>query len=665
MIYIYNYYKYFLSILSIVICIYVNKNIVLYAPVFDEPLISIIIPVYNNFQYTYNCISSILNIDPVLPFEIIIADDLSTDKTKIIEKYIQNVITIHNDKKYNFLINCNRASKIAKGKYILFLNNDTKVNKEWLYSLFNLIESDDKIGMVGSKLIYPNGMLQEAGGIVFSNGECTNFGKGNLADLPEFNYVKEVDYISGASIIIRKSIWDNIGGFDERFSPAYYEDTDLAFEIRKNGYKVMYQPRSVVIHFEGISNGKSIKSGIKQYQTINKYKFIQKWKRELVNQEKKSNIFISRDRGYNKNRILVIDRFVPNFEKSAGERCTFMYLNLFKEIGLQVTFIGNDFKKIEPFTSILQQNGIEIIYGNVSYNNIEKWFKKNLRYFKYVYLQRPEISILYIDLIMKYFFGKIIYFAHDLHHVRLYREYNITHDEKKLEEGKDIEIIENVIFSKVDVIHVVGNYELNYLKEKYNDKIIRNIPLFFYSKLLENIEKDFSKRNDLIFVGNFMHSPNIDAMMWFAGTIFPNILEKFPDIILHIVGKRDIEKIIKVNTTNVNFEGILSDEDLQALYLKCRIAIVPLRFGAGVKGKIIEAAYYQIPIVTTSIGGEGLDNSTGAFIIEDDAVKMSEIICKLYEDYPKLKEMSDSGKLFIKKYFSLTKAKKVLMKDIH
>ena len=524
MIYIYNYYKYFLSILSIVICIYVNKNIVLYAPVFDEPLISIIIPVYNNFQYTYNCISSILNIDPVLPFEIIIADDLSTDKTKIIEKYIQNVITIHNDKKYNFLINCNRASKIAKGKYILFLNNDTKVNKEWLYSLFNLIESDDKIGMVGSKLIYPNGMLQEAGGIVFSNGECTNFGKGNLADLPEFNYVKEVDYISGASIIIRKSIWDNIGGFDERFSPAYYEDTDLAFEIRKNGYKVMYQPKSIVIHFEGLSNGKSIKSGIKQYQTINKYKFIQKWKRELVNQEKKSNIFISRDRGYNKNRILVIDRFVPNFEKSAGERCTFMYLNLFKEIGLQVTFIGNDFKKIEPFTSILQQNGIEIIYGNVSYNNIEKWFKKNLRYFKYVYLQRPEISILYIDLIMKYFFGKIIYFAHDLHHVRLYREYNITHDEKKLEEGKDIEIIENVIFSKVDVIHVVGNYELNYLKEKYNDKIIRNIPLFFYSKLLENIEKDFSKRNDLIFVGNFMHSPNIDAMMWFAGTIFPNIL---------------------------------------------------------------------------------------------------------------------------------------------
>ena len=303
-----------------------------------------------------------------------------------LEFYIKNIIILHNEKQYNFLINCNIASKVAKGKYILFLNNDTKVNKEWLYYLVKLIESDDKIGMVGSKLIYPNGILQEAGGIVFNDGSCSNFGKWQNADLPEYNYVKEVDYISGASIIIRKSIWNDIGGFDERFSPAYYEDTDLAFEMRKHGYKVMYQPKSVVIHFEGISNGKNVKYGIKRYQEINKYKFIKKWRKELKNQENRNNTFISRDRGYNKNRILVIDKYVPNFEKSAGERCTFMYMNLFKEIGFQITLIGNDFKKSEPYTSILQQNGIEIIYGNITHNDIENWLINNLRYFKYVYL---------------------------------------------------------------------------------------------------------------------------------------------------------------------------------------------------------------------------------------------------------------------------------------
>ena len=604
-----------------------------------------------------------MKINPILPYEIIIADDLSSDNTKIIENFIFNIIVLHNDKKHNFLLNCNRASKFARGKYLLFLNNDTKVNKEWLISLVNLIESDDKIGMVGSKLIYPNGILQEAGGIVFNDGECSNYGKGYNADLPEYNYVKEVDYISGASIIIRKYIWDLIGGFDERFSPAYYEDTDLAFELRKLGYKVMYQPKSVVIHFEGISNGKNIKSGIKRYQEINKYKFIKKWKKELINQENKNNIFISRDRGYYKNRILVIDKYVPNFEKSAGERCSFLYINLLKELGFQITLIGNDFKKIEPYSSILQQRGIEILYGDIYHNNIENWLEKNLKYFKYVYLQRPEISIIYFDFIIKYFTGKIIYFAHDLHHIRLYREYNMTKNIKALQESKNFEIIENKIFSRTDVIYVVGNYEFDVLKEKYNNKTIRNIPLFFYDKLLTNIEKDFSKRKDLIFVGNFLHSPNIDAIMWFYKEIYPKIVEKFPDIILHIIGAKNGEFIGKINSKNLKFEGHLSDEDLNSFYQKCRIAIAPLRYGAGIKGKIIEAAYNQIPMITTSIGGEGLDKSTEAFIIEDDATKMSEIISNLYVNFSRLKEMSDAGILLIKKYFSKKAAKKILTKD--
>jgi GT2 family glycosyltransferase len=653
----------FKILLLILLFLYSNKIIILNVQIFEKPLISIIIPVHNQFKYTYHCVSSILNDNSILPYEIIIADDLSTDNTKIIESYIKNIIIIHNDKKYNFLLNCNRASRFASGKYIIFLNNDTKVNKEWLISLFNLIESDEKIGMVGSKLIYPNGLLQEAGGIVFNDGSCSNFGRGCNPDLPEYNYVKEVDYISGASIIVRKSLWDNIGGFDERFSPAYYEDTDLAFELRKLGYKVVYQPKSVVIHFEGISNGKNIKLGIKQFQEVNKYKFYKKWQQELVNQENRNNTFIARDRSYNKNRILVIDKYVPNFEKSAGERCTFIYMNLMKELGLQVTLIGNDFQKNEPYSSILQQKGIEVIYGNVYQNNIENWLKNNLKYFQYVYLQRPDITIIYFDIIIKFFRGKIIYFAHDLHHIRLFREYNITHDKKKLQEGEHFEIIENKIFSRSDIIYVVGNYEFNIVKEKYNNKAIRNIPLFFYDKTLTKIEKDFSKRKDLIFVGNFLHSPNVDAILWFSKEIYPKIVERFPDIIWHIVGAINNELIAKINSNNIIFEGRLSDEDLNSLYQKCRISIAPLRYGAGIKGKLIEAAYNQIPMITTSIGGEGLDNSTGAFIIEDDAKKMSEIISNLYINFSRLKQMSDSGKIFIEKYFSKKAAKKILSRD--
>ena len=644
--------------------IYGRRINIIIVPLFDRPLVSIIIPVHNNFKYTYHLLLSIVNNNIIIPYEIIIADDMSDDETKMIEQYTKNIIILHNDKKYNFLLNCNKASKFAKGKYILFLNNDTKVKKGWLDHLINLIESDDKIGMVGSKFIYPNGKLKEAGGVVFNDGECSNFGKNDNSNKPEYNYVKEVDYISGASILIRKSIWEKIGGFDERFSPAYYEDTDLSFQLRKNGYKVIYQPKSIVIHYEGISNGKNIKSGIKKYQEINKNLFKEKWKNELKFQSSPDNLFIARDRCYNKSRILVIDRSVPNYETNAGDRFSFSYINLFKEIGLQVTFFGHNFKKKEPYTSILQQNGIEVLYGEKIKKNYKNWLKKNLIYFNYVYFQRPDITVNYIDFIMKYFKGKIIYFPHDLHQVRFYREYIITKDKKKLVEYEKFKAIENDIFSKVDIIHVVGNYEFKFLKEKFPNKIIREIPLFFYDKINKNIEKDFSKRKNIVFVGGFLHSPNVDAVLWFANFVFPKIVEKYPDINWLIVGNDATKEIKKLKSRNIKILNGLSNSDLESVYLKSRISIAPLRFGAGIKGKIIEAIYNQIPIVTTSIGGEGLDNSTKAFIIVDDAEKMSEIIIELYSNFTKLKEMSDSCESFFLHYFSKKRAKQIIMKDI-
>ena len=138
---------------------------------------------------------------------------------------------------------------------------------------------------------------------------------------------------------------------------------------------------------------------------------------------------------------------------------------------------------------------------------------------------------------------------------------------------------------------------------------------------------------------------------------------RFPNMIWHIVGSGIPEDIKRFESKNIKIEGFLNDKDLHLLYQKCRIALAPLRFGAGVKGKIVEAAYNQIPMVTTSIGGEGLDSSIGAFIVEDNAENMAKIICELYNDYTKLKIMSDSGKILIDKYFFVNRTKEIIMQD--
>ncbi|TCL59376.1 GT2 family glycosyltransferase [Kineothrix alysoides] len=242
---------------------------------YTNPLVSIIIPVYNQFAYTYNCLRAIKKYSEGVDYEIIIADDSSTDLTSELEKNTKGIKVIHNKSNYQFLINCNCAVKEAKGKYLVFLNNDTQVQKHWLKSLVDLLQTEERVGLAGSKLVYPTGLVQEAGGIVWRDATVLQYGNNRQAGEEELNYLRETDYVSGASIIIRKKLWEEIGGFDERFAPAYYEDVDLAFEVREQGYKVVYQPESEVVHFEGMSS----KLENEQIRGIEKNRklFLEKW----------------------------------------------------------------------------------------------------------------------------------------------------------------------------------------------------------------------------------------------------------------------------------------------------------------------------------------------------------------------------------------------------
>ena len=635
-------------------------------PQYDRPEVSIVIPVYNQFEYTWHCMKSILENSSDVAYEIIVANDCSSDLTTRLDEICSGIRVITNKENLRFLLNCNHAARYARGKYIVFLNNDTQVQKDWLSSLVDLMERNPSVGLVGAKLLYPDGYLQEAGGIIWKDASGWNYGRKQNPKNPEFNYVKEVDYISGAAIMIRKVLWDDIGGFDERFIPAYYEDTDLAFEVRAHGYKVMYQPKSVVVHFEGVSNGTNLTSGQKAYQVANRQKFYEKWKDTLEKENFLSDqdVFLAKDRGGLKKQILVVDHYVPQYDKDAGGKCTYMYLLMFVKMGFKVTFIGDNFYKYEPYTTDLNQHGIEVLYGNYYAENRKKWLKENLHYFDYVYLQRPHISIKYIDLVKRYGHAKVIYFAHDLHHIREYREYLLTGDKEKLKSSERWKKIEFELFKKADVGHVVGSYEQGILQKKFPNKPIRNIPLYIYEDIPDDINKDFHDRKDLIYVGGFGHPPNVDAVLWFASEVFPKILEKYPDMKWHVVGGSVPDEVKALSNENILIEGFQPDEVLHRLYRTSRIAVVPLRVGAGVKGKVVEAAYYQIPLVTTGIGAEGLSTDEGNMLVEDDAEKMATLICDLYEDYDKLRQMSDGGKKFIRKFFTEERALEVLKLDI-
>jgi GT2 family glycosyltransferase len=633
-------------------------------PFFSSPTVSIIIPVHNQWDYTYDCINSIGScLAEEVTFEIILADDMSNDQTSRAAELFPNLKIVRNTENLGFLKNCNRAARYARGDYLLFLNNDTLVTNGWLSSLHRLMEQNRSVVIAGSKLLSGDGTLQEAGGILWSDGIAWNFGRGGNPDASEYNYVKEVDYVSGACMMVRKTFWEQVGGFDERYTPAYYEDGDLAMQARELGYKVMYQPASMVIHFEGGSHGTDLNSGLKAYQVNNREIFLEKWaevlKRDHLPNAK--NVLLARDRSIDKKHLVYVDHYVPHFDSDAGSRCALQYLEALRDNGFSITFIPDNFTRTEPYTHTLQQMGIEVLDGFEWSKDWKKWFVENAHHFSHVFLNRPHVSIKYIDFMKENSDAKVLYFGHDLHFLREQRraDQDPEYDgRKKVRRYKKMELD---ICSKADVVYYPSDAEVKILKELMPHKTIRAIPLFIYPKP-EAMITDFSQNQGIIFVAGYNHPPNEDGIHYFLEKVFPSVVEKIPEIRLILVGSKMPDWLKNYKHPNVEPKGFVDDGILQSLYASCRISIAPLTYGAGVKGKVIEALYNGLPVITTPIGAEGLPDSK-ALLIADSAEEYADKLVNLYSDINRLSKLSHVAYKYVGDYFSMDSALRCIGQD--
>jgi GT2 family glycosyltransferase len=621
-----------------------------------NPKTSIVIPVYNKWRYTYSCLEALLENIKGAEYEVIVVDDCSSDETPEMMKKIENAVYVRNEKNLGFTGSCNAGAKKATGKYVVFLNNDTHILPGWLESLVETFEKNENVGLAGSKLVYPDGRLQEAGGIVWKNEHVWNYGRFKDPENFEFNYLKDVDYCSGASIMLPKKLFDELGGFDSRYAPGYFEDTDLAFKVRQAGFRTVYQPKSEVIHFEGVSNGKDLKKGVKRYQEVNKEKFFSRWKEVLEKEncaDSEGPIF-ARDRSKGKKLMLFLDWNVPTFDKDAGSFVAFEYLKMLKSLDYKIIFWPHNQAKLEPYTETLQQMGIETVYGNVSF---EKFMKEYGSQIDITLVSRPEVAKEHLDLVKQYSKGKVIYIAHDLHYLRMGREAEIGGNPEVKKKAEEMKALEESIMRKSDMTLFFSDKEVEIVKKEFPE-IVADTMAWIQNMHIGKNFPGFTDREGIIFIGGFIHHPNIDSVTWFHDEIYPRVKDKIQNIKITIIGSNATPEIMALNDENFRIIGFVKEEDLPQLFGRNRIFAAPLRFGAGFKGKIAKAMSFGIPVVTTGIGSEGiglLDGETA--LIADNAEEFAEKIVKLYSDRELWEKISKNSREHLKKNFSTEAAK--------
>ncbi len=618
--------------------------------------VSIIIPVYGELHYTKACLEQLqATLPDDLTYEVIVVDDASTDKTPdylatLSEQWAQlNVLT--NEGNLGFIGSCNRAATAAQYDYLVFLNNDTSPHVGWLAALMQTFEAYDNVGAVGGKLIYPDGTLQEAGCVVFDNGNAWNIGRGDShINHPLYQHVRPVDYCSGALLATPRAFFQQLGGFDTLYKPAYYEDTDYCFKVRQAGYSVYYQPDSVVTHFEGRTSNQH---GVKVYQRVNHQKFIDKW--DLQQQHTlpadaptRQNLFkVILPPG--KKHVLIASPLMPEFDREGGSRRIYHFILMMQRAGWVVTFLARDMAKDRRYIRVLQQMGVMVYIqspdAEAAYVPDIAHLLENANFdlaiIAFWYYAQPLINFIRAHSPHT----KIIVESIDLHFLRYAREtfYTTTDNFLDVKYGDQMRREINC-YADADAVLTVSQKEADLI----NDLLAQPQHAFSVVDMKKPLsaQHPFEDRQGMVFIGNFKHPPNRDAVLHLLDDIVPllpeAVLQENP---IYIIGNALDEALYALIADIPHVHAIGWVPVLQTYLSRTRITLAPMRYGAGTKRKVIDALMAGTPTIGTTIAAEGFNVEHGVhMLICDNPEAFAQAVIQLLDDRALWEKLSINGR---------------------
>jgi GT2 family glycosyltransferase/glycosyltransferase involved in cell wall biosynthesis len=601
--------------------------------------VSIIIPVYNKWTLTRACINSVIQTTLTygIRYELILADDGSTDETVHAAKIFPGLRVVKTQKNLGFLRNCNNAAKLAHGRHILLLNNDTIVLPGWLESLYKKIQDDDSIAIVGSKLLYRDGVIQEAGAALFNDGTAINVGRGYNRYDEMFNFSREVDYISGASILIRKKFWDSVGGFDERYKDAYCEDCDLAMTARSLGMKVIYEPLSEVVHFEHQSYEDQAPSHNSTLQTHNTEIMLQKWSEVF----KKNHLPVCdwHKASANAERTLTLDSIkriksnclnvlyfspFPSHPPSHGNRSTILQFGkYFQKAGHKVHFVllkSNEYSYEDEIIMQKEWDSLNLLPFNhpmiADGKDVEfdGWYEEGLGERVRVICAKYEIDVVLCSYVFQ---SKILEYIPS----RIFKVID-THDkmgeryEMLRSNGQPLEFFscspeeEGMYLNRADIIVAKRQEEASY----FNAITGRNSAIVIpHLEKPSFLKRKYTSLNKLGLVAS-SNRINLATIREFLEVLDRNLAGNNPPFIIHIAGQvRDMVQYLSDEESKifkkswVKMLGFV--DDIGEFYSSVDLVVCPVTMGTGINIKTLQAMAYGVPVLSTVFASKGIDTT--------------------------------------------------------
>jgi glycosyltransferase involved in cell wall biosynthesis len=477
-----------------------------------------------------------------------------------------------------------------------------------------------------------------------------------------------VDYCSAAALLVRRSLWEQLGGLDSRYAPAYYEDTDLCFRIREAGERVVVQPKALVVHFEGVSHGCDDGNGVKAHQRTNQRLFTQGWQAVLQreHQPRGQHTRWASERAQARPMVLVADHKLPEPDRDAGSRSILHLMRGLVAAGALVTFWPHNPAITERYRTQLADEGIELLAENDQAYTLEQlaaWVEAQRPVLDWLLLSRPDVADAVLTALGPTPELRLAYYGHDLHHRRLERHATHQGNDLNLMEGAALaRLQEQPVWQQVELIYYPAADEVQevqqWLAGQRSRVDVRQLPVFAYREA--ELKPPSTARQPpesarLLFVAGFAHPPNADAALWFVRNVWPLVRQGFPTAQLWLVGSDPPAAIEALAGAHISVTGRVSEAVLELCYQQARVAIAPICHGAGVNGKVVEALRHGVPCVCTPQAARGFSDPGAAMRIASDPQAFAEACLQLLTSTAHWQHQAEAGLAYVSQHFSASR----------